>query len=124
RAALRFAGKVGTGRGWSDAFGRKLRKQLESIEIDASPFDPPPKGWLGKNAHWVKPRLVAEVEFTEWTGDGNVRHPSLQGFRDDKKPRDVVREREMHVAAPEVPKPSAHAVYPRIHVDSNDLRSL
>lgn len=97
RASLRFAGKVGTGRGWSDAFGRKLRKQLEAIEIDHAPFDPVPRGWLGKHAHWVKPRLVAEVEFTEWTGDGNVRHPSLQGFRTDKNPRDVTREREAHV---------------------------
>ena len=94
---LRFAGKVGTGRGWSNTFSLQLRHKLERIETDKDPFDPPPKGWLGRNAHWVKPRLVAEVEFTEWTGDGNVRHPSLQGFRADKKPRDVHREREVQL---------------------------
>ncbi len=96
--ALRFAGKVGTGRGWSAAFGRDLRRQLEKIETDRSPFNPLPAGPLGRNAHWVKPKLVVEVEFTEWTGDGHIRHPSLQGFRDDKKPRDVIREREAHLA--------------------------
>jgi bifunctional non-homologous end joining protein LigD len=95
---LCFAGKVGTGRGWSSAFSLHLRRRLERIETDKSPFDPPPKGWLGRNAHWVKPRLVAEVEFTEWTRDGSIRHPSLQGFRNDKKPREVHREREAQVA--------------------------
>jgi len=92
--ALRFAGKVGTGRGWNDAFGRKLRGLLDSIEVDATPFDPPPPGTLARRAHWVEPRLVAEVQFTEWTGDGKIRHPSLQGFRTDKRPADIRRERE------------------------------
>lgn len=123
RAALRFAGKVGTGRGWSDAFGRKLRKQLEAIEIDDSPFDPPPRGWLGRHAHWVKPKLVGEIEFAEWTGDGNVRHPSLQGFRTDKKPRDVVRERA--VDAPVTTRAtSPRPVYPRIGFDMDSLIAL
>ncbi|HVD60901.1 MAG TPA: non-homologous end-joining DNA ligase [Gemmatimonadaceae bacterium] len=94
RGLLRFAGKVGTGKGWSNSFSLQLRQRLERIETDKAPFDPPPAGWLGRNAHWVKPRLVAEVEFTEWTDDGRVRHPSLQGFRTDKRPRDVHRERE------------------------------
>lgn len=94
---LRFAGKVGTGRGWTSAFSLQLRRRLERIETAKSPFDPPPKGRLCRNAHWVKPRLVAEVEFTEWTRDGSIRHPSLQGFRRDKRPRDVHREREAQV---------------------------
>jgi bifunctional non-homologous end joining protein LigD len=92
--SLRFAGKVGTGRGWNDAFGRKLRGLLESIAVTATPFDPPPPGALARRAHWVEPRLVAEVQFTEWTGDGKIRHPSLQGFRTDRRPADVRRERE------------------------------
>jgi bifunctional non-homologous end joining protein LigD len=92
--ALRFAGKVGTGRGWNDAFGRKLRELLESIEVAATPFDPAPPGALGKRAHWVQPRLVADVQFGEWTADGKIRHPSLQGFRVDKRPYEVRRERE------------------------------
>ena len=92
RGSLRFAGKVGTGTGWSNKFSLDLRRQLEKSEIDQTPFDPVPPGWLRKNAHWVKPTLVAEVEFSEWTSDGRVRHPSLKGFRTDKAPRDVGRE--------------------------------
>jgi len=90
--SLRFAGKVGTGRGWNDAFGRRLRELLEPLEVDAPPFEPVPSGALAKRAHWVEPRLVAEVQFAEWTGDGKIRHPSLQGFRADKRPTDVRRE--------------------------------
>jgi bifunctional non-homologous end joining protein LigD len=89
---LVFAGKVGTG--FTTAVARSLRQQLERIEQSACPFTPRPAGWLGKNAHWVEPRLVAEVAFTEWTGDGHVRHPSFQGLRQDKPPSSVVREYE------------------------------
>jgi bifunctional non-homologous end joining protein LigD len=119
--ALRFAGKVGTGRGWGDTFGRKLRTQLESMESKTPSFDPPPRGWLGKNAHWVRPRLVAEIEFAEWTGDGKIRHPSLQGFRKDKKPADVVREVAVDVAPPEMPN---QIVYPKIDVGIRELVEL
>ena len=91
-SVLRFAGKVGTGRGWSSSFSLDLRRKLEKIETDRMPFDPPPPRRFFKGAHWVKPRLVAEVEFTEWTGDGHIRHPSLQGFRTDKRPQEVHRE--------------------------------
>ena len=87
-----FAGKVGTGRGWNNEFSVELRRRLDAIATDRCPFDPPPKGWLRRNAHWVRPRLVAEVEFTEWTQGGHVRHPTLRGFRRDKKPRAVRRE--------------------------------
>ena len=50
-------------------------------------------GTACRNAHWVKPDLVCEVVFTEWTGDGKIRHPSFQGLRADKKPKQVQRER-------------------------------
>ncbi|HET7694735.1 MAG TPA: DNA ligase D [Vicinamibacterales bacterium] len=87
---LRFAGKVGTG--FTVKSARELRTTLNRLEIPSSPFTPPPPGWLGRNAHWVKPALVGEVEFTEWTGDGKIRHPSFQGLRRDKPPEAVVRE--------------------------------
>jgi bifunctional non-homologous end joining protein LigD len=45
-----------------------------------------------RDAHWAKLQLVGEVEFTEWTADGSIRHPSFKGLREDKKPADVVRE--------------------------------
>jgi bifunctional non-homologous end joining protein LigD len=89
---LVFAGKVGTG--FTQRGALDLRRTLENIETNASPFQPPPAGWLGRHAHWVKPRLVAEVVFTEWTSDGKIRHPSFQGLREDKTATDVVREDE------------------------------
>ena len=47
---------------------------------------------MARLAHWVRPELVAEITFAEWTGHGTLRHPSYVGLRDDKDPRDVVRE--------------------------------
>jgi bifunctional non-homologous end joining protein LigD len=86
---LRYAGKVGTG--YNAATLADLRRRLEPLEREDPPFDrgePPRKG-----VHWVEPRLVAQIGFTEWTGDGRLRHPRFQGLRTDKRARDVVRER-------------------------------
>lgn len=90
RGTLVFAGKVGTG--FTAKSARELRAALERIEVKTCPFTPPPAGWLGRNAHWVTPALVAEVVFTEWTDEGKIRHPSFQGLRADKKPQEVGRE--------------------------------
>ena len=142
-AALRFAGKVGTGQGWNDAFGRDLRKKLEAIETDKCPFEPRPPGWLGRNAHWVKPKYVVEIEFTEWTAGGHIRHPSLQGFRRDKAPREVVREvpinaqrpassvRQRHTSSVDTSHESpvgtsdaSRVIYPKVRVTRADLLEL
>ncbi len=88
--ALRYAGKVGTG--FTVASALALRRRLDPLEIPSSPFADPPAGRLGREAHWVKPVLVAEVAFTEWTSDGRIRHPSFQGLREDKRAEEVVRE--------------------------------
>jgi bifunctional non-homologous end joining protein LigD len=95
--ALRFAGKVGTG--FTNAQARALRSRLEGLAALDCPFSPRPTGWLGKNAHWVRPVLVCEVAFTEWTSDGKIRHPSFQGLREDKRAEEVVRERAGAVEA-------------------------
>jgi len=96
---LRYSGKVGTG--FNDATLKTLHKRLAALETDKPAFSNPPRGYEAKGAHWVKPELVAEVEFTEWTNDGTLRHPSFQGLREDKKPRDVVRERAADTEAVE-----------------------
>jgi bifunctional non-homologous end joining protein LigD len=86
---LKYAGMVGTG--YDDKLLRDLGKKLHRIEKDHPPFskDSLPK----KNVHWVKPRLIGHVGFTEWTGDGKLRHPRFKGLRRDRKPKDVVREK-------------------------------
>jgi bifunctional non-homologous end joining protein LigD len=87
-----FAGKVGTGVGFTQSFMRELRARLDRIEQKAVPFAQRPAGALGREAHWVRPALVAEVAFAEWTTDGRVRHASFQGFRQDMDPQNVRRE--------------------------------
>ena len=86
---LIFSGKVGTG--FTHQLALELRKKLERLEQPTPPFATPPKG-VGRNVHWVRPELVAEVAFTEWTSDGKIRHPSFKGLRADKKSREVTRE--------------------------------
>jgi bifunctional non-homologous end joining protein LigD len=88
---LHYAGKVGTG--FSSKLLVELRGELDDLAIAASPFSPEPtRAQTGPRVHWVRPELVAEVAFTEWTGDGRLRHPSFQGMRRDKPARSVVRE--------------------------------
>jgi bifunctional non-homologous end joining protein LigD len=84
-----YAGGVGTG--YSDRFLRDFRGKMEAIERTA-PTVTLPKGVSSKGVHWVEPCYVGEVAFTEWTRDGILRHPSFLGLRDDKRPKDVVRE--------------------------------
>jgi bifunctional non-homologous end joining protein LigD len=89
---LVFAGKVGTGAGFTQSFMQSLRARLDRLEQKAPPFSARPAGALGREARWVRPELVVEVAFGEWTADGRVRHASFQGFRDDMDPRLVRRE--------------------------------
>ena len=86
--SLRYAGKVGTGFGRSTL--AELGAKLRELETDESPFAevrPVPRG-----TRWVKPELVAQIAFAEWTRDGRLRHPRYLGLRDDKPAREVVRE--------------------------------
>ena len=87
---LRYAGKVGTG--FDQRTLRDLGARLRELERSQSPFDdevrPTPAG-----VRWVRPELVAQVAFGEWTRDGRLRQPRYLGLRQDKSPREVVRER-------------------------------
>ena len=86
---LVYAGKVGTG--FDTATLHDLGQQMRALRVDSSPF---------ANRHeirerdvtWIEPQLVAQIGFSEWTRDGRLRHPRYLGLRDDKAPRDVVRE--------------------------------
>ncbi|MGE0877210.1 MAG: non-homologous end-joining DNA ligase [Acidimicrobiia bacterium] len=84
---LVFAGKVGTG--FDTRTLKALQKEFASRAVDECPFDPPPPAIVSRQAHWVRPELVAQVSFTEWTHDHILRHPVYLGLRDDKDPREV-----------------------------------
>ena len=84
---LRYAGKVGTG--FTRETLRDLAARLAPLRRDDAPFADAPRL---RSATWVEPRLVAQVGFTEWTRDGRLRHPRFVGLREDKEPKDVVRE--------------------------------
>ncbi|NHA14664.1 non-homologous end-joining DNA ligase [Thioalkalivibrio sp. XN279] len=86
---LVYAGKVGTG--FDDELLESLAKRLQSLARKTCPFKASPRH-AGSGTHWVTPKLVAEIAFTEWTGDGRLRHPRFVGLRHDKPAGKVVRE--------------------------------
>jgi len=85
---LRYAGNVGSG--FNAESLRDVAARLKALDTDASPF--PPRSVPGRKHHWVKPELVAEVSFSEWTSAGAVRHPVFQGLRADKPAAGITRE--------------------------------
>jgi len=87
KGKFRYAGKVGTG--YDDDTLEKLRRRMDKFEQDDSPFDQEVRE---KSAHFVKPELVGQFGFTEWTSDGKLRHPRFLGLRRDKDPKKVRRE--------------------------------
>jgi bifunctional non-homologous end joining protein LigD len=95
-AALRYAGKVGTG--FSQSSLEELGRRLNQLRRKTPPLHPAPRGPEVRHAQWVEPELVAEIEFTEFTADGRLRHPSFQGLREDKSAREVERERPLPLA--------------------------
>src|SRR5205823_157181 len=93
---LVYAGKVGTG--YTREVLLDLRRRLDGIERKTSPFaagDPP----AGPGVHWVRPELVAEIGFAEWTQNDLLRQPRFEGLRTDKPPREIRRERPRSTAA-------------------------
>ena len=106
---LRYAGKVGTGFGM--ALIDELMTRMKPLERKTATVEAPRAAVRG--AHWIAPKLVAEIAFTEWTDEGLLRHPSFIALREDKSEKDVVREVPANVPE-EVPKaaetkPADHA---------------
>ncbi|RZA34321.1 MAG: DNA ligase D [Lysobacteraceae bacterium] len=98
---LRYAGNVGSG--FNHASLMDISERLEALRTSDSPF--PPRAVPGRQHHWVKPVLVAEVSFSEWTNTGSVRHPVFQGLRDDKPAKGITREEPRHIEDIEEAKP-------------------
>ena len=97
---LVYAGKVGTGFD-SDTL-RRLGRKLAELETSIRPFEDDAVPRAG--VHWVRPKLVAQVAFTEWTREDRLRHPRFLGLRDDKRSAEVVREGQ----GAEVPTSAIH----------------
>jgi bifunctional non-homologous end joining protein LigD len=84
-----FAGKIGTG--FNTQMLLELRAKLDRLEIDKPPFTKA-VGLPRLRVHWVQPQIVVQVGFIQWTKYNKLRHPRLLGIRNDKDPREVVRE--------------------------------
>jgi bifunctional non-homologous end joining protein LigD len=107
---LRYAGRVGTG--FTEARLRELLPQLRALETGKRPFVRVPRGESLRGIHWIRPKLVAEVEFTEWTSEGILRHPSFQGLREDKAPHEVTHEQPSPLEDVPDAKPAAGRTRP------------
>ena len=90
KGKLIYAGRVGTG--FSNKLRADLKKTLDRLARPTRPFAEIPRDPDLRRAIWTEPKLVGEVEFSEWTHDNVIRHPSFQGLREDKKATEVVRE--------------------------------
>jgi bifunctional non-homologous end joining protein LigD len=90
KQTLALAGGVGSGLKEGDL--KFLNKELKRLRRPDNPFDRPPRGPKARLAVWCEPELVCEVSWTEWTDQGTLRQPAFKGMRDDKDPREIVRE--------------------------------
>ena len=97
---LVYAGKVGSG--FNDTSLAKISVQLKRLSTSRSPF----KTRIRESStHWLKPKLVAEVTFSEWTADGHLRHPVFHALRSDKSARSIIREDPVAPLGPDSEEP-------------------
>ncbi|MBE1205909.1 DNA ligase D [Aminobacter carboxidus] len=107
---LKHVGRVGTG--YTAAMASSLFKQLERIRIPSSPFAQRLSADEARQVRFVRPDLVAEVEFRAWTADGILRHASFRGLREDKPAADIVLERPKAVSEPKSPQRTVKLTHP------------
>ncbi|WP_207101704.1 DNA ligase D [Paracoccus shandongensis] len=107
---LDYVGRVGTG--FSQKVAEDLRTRLDAMRIDRSPFAGKLTADEARGVRYVRPELVAEVEFRAWTADGLLRHASFRGLREDKPAADVVRESGPAPKAPKAPKRRVTLTHP------------
>lgn len=99
---LVYAGSVGSG--FTDKSLAATLEQLQALSAKKSPFSKPTEN--DRRAHWVEPKLLAEVSFSEWTKDHHIRHPVFHGLRSDKPAKKIIREEPTHMTGPDVEEKS------------------
>jgi len=104
-----------SGGGIPDEQRKDLQAKLAKRERKTSPFNSKPKP--NAPVHWVKPEVVCEMEFSEWTSDGSMRHPEFKGLRTDKKPTDVHREKAKKNKTPSTATPFKNLPFEPTHLD-------
>ena len=104
---LTYAGKVGTG--FNTAMIQELSERMKPLAVDGPPVEVPRA--VRRGSHWIEPKLVAEIAYTEFTGDGVLRHPSFIALREDKAANEVVREKAEHLprSAKKAEEPTAES---------------
>ena len=109
---LVYAGKVGTG--FDERMLRDMHKRLSAIGIGERPFKNRTED--ERHAHWVQPKLVAEVAYSEWTAGGHIRHGVFHALRSDKPPKAIVREKAVHLPEADAAAPVAHTLPAKLKV--------
>jgi bifunctional non-homologous end joining protein LigD len=108
--SLAHVGRVGTG--FTVAVAESLYGKLEELRQPTKPFTAKLTSDETRRVRWVRPELVAEVEFRAWTADGRLRHASFRGLREDKPAAEIVREERKSVAQPDAPRRTVKLTHP------------
>jgi bifunctional non-homologous end joining protein LigD len=121
RGQLVYTGNVGTG--FSAQRLRTLYQTLRELETDVCPFAAGAQRLSLRGVHWVRPELVADVEYSEWTRDGALRHPVFRGLREDRSPSEIVSSGDMAAALGHaVPIEIAASAGPTVPSDASPAR--